>query len=90
MTQPENMKTKDYVCGVERLNGNDAWAVFKACAAGNMPKIQKLLEKEPRLVNSQFWYQLPIHFAVRDGNAELVKLLLDHGADAGQSTAIDQ
>ena len=86
MTQPENMKTKDYVCGVERLNGNDAWAVFKACAAGNMPKIQKLLEKEPRLVNSQFWYQLPIHFAVRDGNAELVKLLLDHGADAGQST----
>ena len=32
MTQPEGMNTSDYVCGVERLIGNDAWAMFKACA----------------------------------------------------------
>ncbi len=86
MTQPEAMKTKDYVCGTERLNGNDAWTVLKACAAGDISKVEKLLAKDPRLVNSQFWYQLPIHFAVRGGYAELVKLLLDHGNDPGQST----
>jgi len=85
MTQPESMKTKTYVCGVDKLNGNDAWAMFKACAGGDMVTVRQLLTKDSRLVNAQFWYQLPIHFAVRDGNAELVKLLLDQGADPGQS-----
>ncbi len=85
MTQPEAMKTKSYVYGVETLNGFDAWALFEACALGDMPKVRALLEKDPRLVNAQFWYQFPIHMAVRAGRAEIVKLLLDQGADPGQS-----
>ena len=85
MTQPEEMKTKSYVYGVEKLNGYDAWALFEACAAGDLPKVKTLLAKDRRLVNAQFWYQFPIHMAVRDGHAQLVKLLLDHGADPGQS-----
>jgi len=85
MTQPEEMKTKFYVYGVEKLNGYDAWALFEACAAGDVPKVKSLLAKDRRLVNAQFWYQFPIHMAVREGHAQLVKLLLDHGADPGQS-----
>ena len=85
MTQPEEMKTTKYVYGVEKLNGNDAWALFKACALGDMPKVAGLLAKDRRLVNAQFWYQFPIHMAVREGYAEIVKLLLDQGADPGQS-----
>ena len=85
MTQPEEMKTNAYVYGVEKLNGHDAWALFKACAAGDMPKVKALLAKDRRLVNAQFWYQFPIHMAVREGHAEIVKLLLDQGADPGQS-----
>ena len=85
MTQPEAMKTTNYVYGVEKLNGHDAWALFKACAAGDMPKVTKLLDRDRRLVNAQFWYQFPIHMAVREGYAEIVKLLLEHGADPGQS-----
>ncbi len=85
MTQPEAMKTTNYVYGVEKLNGHDAWALFEACAAGDMPKVKGLLAKDRRLVNAQFWYQFPIHMAVREGYAEIVKLLLDHGADPGQS-----
>jgi hypothetical protein len=85
MTQPEEMNTKSYVYGVEKLNGYDAWALFKACAAKDLPKVMTLLAKDRRLVNAQFWYQFPIHMAVREGHAELVKLLLDHGADPGQS-----
>ena len=85
MTQPEAMKTKTYVYGVETLNGYDAWALFKACAPGDMPKVKGLLAKDRRLVNAQFWYQFPIHMAVREGHAEIVKLLLDQGADPGQS-----
>src|SRR5688572_8819801 len=85
MTQPDEMKTKTYVYGVETLNGDDAWALFKACAAGDVPKVKTLLVKDRRLVNAQFWYQFPIHRAVRAGHAEIVELLLDHGADPGQS-----
>lgn len=85
MTQPEEMKTKAYVYGVEKLNGYDAWALFKACAAGDLPKVQALLAKDQRLVNAQYWYQFPIHMAVREGHAHVVKLLLDRGADPGQS-----
>lgn len=85
MTQPEDMKTRAYLYGVEKLNGYDAWAMFTACAAGDLPKVQALLAKDRRLVNAQFWYQFPIHMAVREGHARIVKLLLDRGADPGQS-----
>jgi ankyrin repeat protein len=85
MTQPEAMKTSHYVYGVEKLNGYDAWALFKACANGDMLKAKRLLAKDRRLVNAQFWYQFPIHMAVRGGYAEIVKLLLDQAADPGQS-----
>jgi hypothetical protein len=43
------------------------------------------LAKDRRLANAQYWYQFPIHLGVFTGNAEVVKLLLDHGADPGQS-----
>jgi hypothetical protein len=50
MSQPQAMKTNAYVAGVEKLNGDDAWALFKACAAGEMPKVKALLAKDRRLV----------------------------------------
>jgi ankyrin repeat protein len=85
MTQPEGMKTSNYIYGLQTLNGNDAWALFQACALGKMPKVKGLLAKDRRLVNAQYWYQFPIHMAVREGHAEIVKLLLEQGADPGQS-----
>jgi ankyrin repeat protein len=85
MTQPEEMTTTAYVYGVEKLNGYEAWALFKASAAGDLAKAQALVAKDRRLVNAQFWYQFPIHLAVRAGHAEIVQLLLDQGADPGQS-----
>jgi ankyrin repeat protein len=83
MSQPEAMKTNAYVGGVEKVNGHDAWALFKACAAGDMPKVKALVAKDRRLANAWFSYQLPIHLAVRGGHAEIVKLLLEQGANAG-------
>jgi ankyrin repeat protein len=82
MSQPEGMKTDTYVGGVEKVNGHDAWALFKACAAGDMPKVKALLAKDRRLVNAQiYYYQFPILMAVRAGYAQIVKLLLDQGAE---------
>lgn len=85
MTQPQEMKTKSYVSGVEKLNGFDAWMLFKACASGDVAKARALLAKDRRLANAQFWYRFPIHLAVFGGHADIVKLLLNHGADPGQS-----
>jgi len=85
LTQPEEMKTRTYVYGVEKLNGYDAWALFEACALGDLPKVKALLAKDPRLVNAQNWYQFPIHKAVSAGHTKIVKLLLERGADPGQS-----
>ena len=85
LTQPEEMKTRAYVYGVEKLNGYDAWALFKACALGDMPKVKALLAKDRRLVNAQHWYQFPIHKAVSAGHTQIVKLLLERGADPGKS-----
>ncbi|MBI1924736.1 sigma-70 family RNA polymerase sigma factor [Candidatus Poribacteria bacterium] len=85
MVQPESMKTATYRRGVEEVDGNDAWALMGACMAGDLPTVRGLIEKDPRLVNAQYWYQFPIHIAVREGHADIVKLMLDFGADAGQS-----
>jgi ankyrin repeat protein len=85
MSQPQAMKTARYVYGVAEMNGFDAWALFEACAQGDVPKAKALLTKDSRLANAQYWYQFPIHMAVRAGHAELVELLLKHGADPGQS-----
>ena len=85
MTQPQEMTTKDYVCGIDRLNGYDAWSLFAACAVGDVAKVKQLVAKDGRLVNAQCWYQFPVHLAVYAGRADIVKLLLDHGADPGQS-----
>ena len=57
MTQPQSMRTRSYIYGVEKLNGYDAWALFVASATNDLPKAQSLLEKDRRLVNAQHWYQ---------------------------------
>src|SRR2546430_7822347 len=71
LIQPEEMKTRAYVYGVEKLNGYDAWALFQACALGDLPKVKSLLAKDRRLVNAQHWYQFPLHKAVSAGHTEI-------------------
>lgn len=85
LSQPAAMKTRSYRYGVETLNGHDAWGLFQAAAAGDATRVEALLAKDPRLVNAQHWYQFPLHFAVYGDHAEIVKLLLERGADPGQS-----
>jgi hypothetical protein len=53
MAQPEAIKTNASVLGVEKVNGHDAWALFKACAVGDMPKVKALLAKDRRLATGR-------------------------------------
>ncbi len=65
------------------IDGEDAWCLFKASAAGDLTAITVLLDKDPRLVNALHWYRQPLHLAARHGHADAVQLLLDQGADPG-------
>ena len=85
LTRPEAMDTERYVYGTVPVDGRDAWALFCACAAGDLGRARDLLDRDPDLVNAQYWYQFPIHMAVREGHADVVQLLLGEGADPGQS-----
>ena len=85
LTRPASMDTDRYVYGVTPVDGRDAWALFCACAAGDLDGARELLGRDPALVNAQHWYQFPLHMAVREGHAEVVELLLDAGADPGES-----
>ncbi len=85
LLQPEGMKTEHYQYGIEAVDGNQAWALFCASGAGDLARVSALLDRDPKLVNAQYWYQFPIHMAVREGHAEVVQLLLQAGADPGQS-----
>lgn len=71
--QPEDLRTEE---------GNDVWQMLKASITGNLASAERLLSANPRLAVCSWGYFTPIHFAVRCGHAELVRLLLEHGANA--------
>lgn len=65
------------------IDGEAAWPLFQAGAAGDLAAIEALLDEDPRLVNALHWYTQPVHMAARHGHADAVRLLLDRGADPG-------
>ena len=65
------------------IDGEAAWALFRASVAGDMRTITSLLDDDPRLVNALHWYAQPVHMAARHGHAEVTEYLLGCGADPG-------
>ena len=72
---------------VEELPGGytststEIWQMFNACRAGNLDSVRHLVERCPGLINCEYNYTPPIHFAVREGHLELVRYLVGHGVD---------
>lgn len=71
------MKTERYI-GMELdfVHRHDAWGLMKACVDGDMDRVAALVGKDGKLVNAQYGYQIPLHFAVREGHAGIVEFLL--------------
>lgn len=71
----------DASSGTWACRGADAWDMAVACERGDLAEIARLLDGAPDLVRAEYWYTQPLHYAVREGHAEAVRLLLERGAD---------
>lgn len=89
-------RLKAYVSGgmikppeLESDKGRDVWDTITAAAAGDTVTLQRLMERDRNLSRAEYFYAPPIHFAVREGHAEAVRILLDAGAAEAEWNGCD-
>jgi ankyrin repeat protein len=80
LIQPEALKQKQPWMWSPGI-GADVWEMFCACIAGDLEKVQRLMNEDPALVRSHYEYRTPLYFAVRENHLAVAGFLLDHGAD---------
>lgn len=56
------------------------WDILKASHDGDPERVRRFVNECPELAYAQYNYTPPVHFAVREGHADLVRYLLDIGA----------
>jgi ankyrin repeat protein len=64
--------------------GSASASLVEAVKAGDLAKVQQMLQDNPRLVNQKdpSYSATPLHYAALRGNVPMVQLLLSRGADA--------
>lgn len=82
MLQPNELKSNLPVTLSNGVMSTTAkvWEVLLASNDGDIDTVKKLAADCPALLYAQYNYTPPIHFAVREGHADLVKYLLANGA----------
>jgi ankyrin repeat protein len=66
---------------LESEDNRGVWEMLSASADGDVTTIRHWLKQDPKLSRAGYWYLPAVHFAVREGHLEAVRLLLDAGAD---------
>ncbi len=59
----------------------EIWSMLLAALEGDVARVRALAARDPNLVRAEYWYTQPLHFAVREGHADVVRTLLELGAD---------
>src|SRR5205823_5450749 len=59
----------------------ETWPFLMAVYEGDEPIVRQMLDADPSLARAEYAYLQPLHYAVRAGNADMVRLLLDAGAN---------
>lgn len=81
--------TGRYVYDVDPVDGEQAWGFFQACRDGDLDRVRELIDHDSALVHAQYWYTQPMHFAVYANRPEVVRVLLDAGAEPGRVRFMD-
>ena len=58
--------------------GTDVWALFQACAAGDLPAVQAIIAKDRSLTRAHYDYRKPLYFAIRENHVDVARFLLEH------------
>jgi ankyrin repeat protein len=72
MLKPDELETDE---------GRDVWDTLVAASQGDVASLRRLIDKNPVLSHTEFWYTPAMHFAVRGGHVDAVRLLVGAGAD---------
>jgi ankyrin repeat protein len=80
MVQPEEL-TKNEPLLWSVGNGAEVWDLFRACAAGDLETVERLVDGKPSLVRAHYEYRTPLYFAVRENQMAVARFLLDRGAN---------
>ena len=81
MVQPESLKSDEYQPW-SRGRGVDVWAMLYASITGDLETIKTLVARDPSLVECEYEYFNPIHFAVRENQRAVVDFVLERGANS--------
>ena len=84
MTEPRLIKPRE----LESSAAAATWDVLTAARAGNVAALRDALQRDPALACAEYWYMPPLHFAVREGHLEAVRLLVAAGADLTHRNAL--
>ena len=74
---------------LESDRGRDVWNTITAAAAGDTATLRRLLARDRNLSRAEYFYAPAILFAVREGHAEAVRVLLDAGAAEAEWNGCD-
>ena len=77
MLQPAELKS-DRKLMWSPGRGTDVWALFQACAAGDLKGVRALIAKDPSLARAHYEYRKPLYFAVRENRIDVARFLLEH------------
>jgi hypothetical protein len=80
MTQPASPRS-DAFQPWSRGRGVDVWAMLCAAITGDLATIRRLVARDPNLIDCEYEYLKPLHFAVREDQREGVAFLLESGAN---------
>ena len=80
MLQPDDLKSAAQLPWSVG-SGVDAWELFRAAIAGDVPALDRLIRKDPALVRSMHEYRTGLYFAVRENQVAAARFLIDRGAD---------